>query len=143
MQNFGSDVSFKLHLPIKKCKSHYECWIQGSNLSTWSITDKLPRNNVIYAWLVSCNQTITLQLRVQLYRKFATSYRPFLVTLDQDLCSLFDDENQPLAKVIDLKGHRNFGNLYDPCPMSVNLKIKKHLTIQFEGDHPKHSIITW
>ncbi|XP_037040887.1 uncharacterized protein LOC119077713 [Bradysia coprophila] len=59
-----------------------------------------------------------VHIKVQMYKKFATTYRPFLITLDQDWCNILSDENSPIHKVLNINDHRKYGNLYDPCPMT-------------------------
>lgn len=58
-------------------------------------------------------------MKMQLFRKFATIYRPFLISLDQDLCALYTDTNSAIAKALNINDRRKYGNMYDPCPISV------------------------
>lgn len=79
-----------------------------------------------YELKVNFFHSLLPQVHIQLYKKFATIYRPFLVKLDQDFCELFSAENtaSPIAKIFNLENRRKFGNLYDPCPISVTENLR-------------------
>ncbi len=74
-------------------------------------------------------------MKFQLYRKFATIYRPFLVKLDQDLCALFSDPNSPIGKALGVAEHQRSGNLYDPCPIMVRITDKKDFKTSHAADN--------
>ncbi len=62
-------------------------------------------------------------MEIQLFRKFGSSYRPFVFQTDQDMCMFIDGINSReatiLKRFIDIENIRKTGNYYDPCPLSV------------------------
>lgn len=71
------------------------------------------------------------QANLQVFRKFGTIYRPFMINADLDLCATFKDEDLPLSKVLNIKERRKFGNFYDPCPITV---LWFHIHIRYLSD---------
>lgn len=60
------------------------------------------------------------QIEIQLYKKFATIVRPFLIKFEQDFCEFVGKKNSSiLYHLLFLDEMKKWGNFYDPCPISV------------------------
>lgn len=66
------------------------------------------------------------QIEIQLYRKFGTVVRPFLVKFEQDFCEFLGMHNSSiLYRMLPLEKMRTYGNFYDPCPISVLMSYQQ------------------
>lgn len=66
---------------------------------------------------------IHIQVSVQLFRKFGSTFRPFLFKIEQDMCMFamgtYSREAVMLKRVLNISTQKINGNFYDPCPLTV------------------------
>lgn len=69
---------------------------------------------------VICKRLFKLQFEIIAYKKFRTEYRPHMLKLKVELCSILNRVEHPY---FDLIWKLNIdGNFLQPCPISVRLK---------------------
>lgn len=59
------------------------------------------------------------QIDVQLYYKFRTEFRPYMIKMSQDFCALLNGSNPLFANMMGVEYSGKYGNFHDPCPLYV------------------------
>lgn len=57
-----------------------------------------------------------------IYRKFGLIYRQFMLNINIDVCDMLAGSAanaSALAKMLNVHRRRQFGNMHDPCPITV------------------------
>ncbi|XP_037048571.1 uncharacterized protein LOC119083056 [Bradysia coprophila] len=88
------------------------------------------------------NMELTLQpdvvltnfyVEIQLYRKFATIVRSFMVKFEQNFCDFLDQKNSSIFyRYLPLAEMRKQGNFYDPCPISGH-RYSRNATFYYDS----------
>lgn len=56
-------------------------------------------------------------------KKFRTAYRPFMIKLKAEVCEALSQRTHPVKILIGNLTDSVHGNLLNPCPITVSLKI--------------------
>lgn len=62
----------------------------------------------------------TLQMEIMTYKKFTTIYRPFMIKFKEEICQTLLLRQHIFFKMIGELDITIFGNMFDPCPLSVS-----------------------
>ena len=63
------------------------------------------------------------QIEINVYKKFATQYRPYMVKLKSELCAQLLLRNHPIIQLIERADLWPLGNILDPCPFTVSVTV--------------------